>query len=196
MLNGELWQALADGQWMRAPEDATTPFGIATDFKAAQACNFPQVSSFEDLGHRLDQRLDQLRVSANVFVAINIEGYFRKICVRSMSRVEEGTSLGTAASQQKEFFHKQLLGSLVGFWSPDCPRHLNIPGNHFHLLSNERCHGGLLLDLEAASIVAGLHMQSNLKLSLPQTQDFRESDFSVDPNVALARAETGGNVKR
>ena len=191
MLNGEIWQARADGQLVRAPDDAMTPFWIATHFKEDQAFNLPHVSSFEDLGHQLDP----LRPSANVFMAIKIEGCFRRICVRSVGRVEEGTSLLTAASQQKEFVHEQLHGTLVGFWSPEYARSFNIPGYHFHFLSNDRCHGGHLLDLEAENLVAGLHLESDLKLALPQTRDFLEADLSGDPSAALASAETGRNVK-
>jgi acetolactate decarboxylase len=145
LLDGECWQARADGSLSRAPAEETVPFWIATHFQAEKQSKLPRINNLEELG----RNLDPLRPSANLFMAIKIKGCFEHIRVRSVSRVEQGSNLLEAASQQSEFEHQQLNGTLVGFWSPSYASSLNIPGYHFHLLSDDRCHGGHLLDLRA-----------------------------------------------
>lgn len=187
LLDGECWQARADGSLSRAPAEETVPFWIATHFQAEKQSKIPRINNLEDLG----RSLDPLRPSANLFVAIKIKGCFEHIRVRSVSRVEQGANLLEAASQQSEFEHQQLNGTLVGFWSPSYASSLNIPGYHFHLLSDDRCHGGHLLDLRANELTVEIDLQSNLRLALPETKAFLEADLSGDPTEALERAETG-----
>lgn len=186
LLDGECWQARADGSLSRAPDEELTPFWIATHFQTDERHTFTEVADLKDLA----ARLDRLRPSPNLFVAIRIRGRFSRIHVRSVGRVEEGTDLVSAAGHQAVFEHQDLAGTLVGFWSPTYARSLSIPGYHFHLLSDDRRHGGHLLDLAARELLVELHLKSDLRLALPQTRAFLEADLGGDPSAALALAET------
>jgi acetolactate decarboxylase len=189
LLDGECWQARADGSLSRAPDDELTPFFVVTHFHSDEQHHFEQVTSWLDLC----SRLDQLRPSDNLFMAIRVRGLLDRIEVRTVSAVETGTELEAAAAVQTVFDHRNLSGTLVGFWSPSYVSSLNIPGYHFHFLSDDRQCGGHVLEngaVEAARLTVDLHLESDLRVALPQTRDFLEADLSHDPSEALARAES------
>ena len=188
LLDGECWQARADGRLSRAPADEGIPFWIATHFQSERQVSLAEVISLEDLG----QRLDPYRPSANLFVAIRITGLFQEVLVRSVSCVEQGGTLLEAARAQATFSHRNLRGCLLGFWSPTHASSLNIPGYHLHFISDDHCHGGHLLDLKASDLTVDIDLQSNLRLALPETREFLMADLSADPRAALNEAETKG----
>lgn len=185
LLDGTCWQARGDGSVQAAPDSALAPFFVATHFVADMEVTFHGVSSFVDLC----QRLDGLRPSANVFVAIRIHGYFERIKVRTACKSAPGTDLVTATSHQAEFELQNISGTLVGFWTPNYARTINVPGYHLHLLTDDYQHGGHLLELAAESLHLGMHTESNLHLALPETAAFLAADLNDDPSMALATAE-------
>ena len=185
LLDGVCWQARGDGSVQVAPDAALAPFFVATHFAADTEATFGGVVSFADLR----ERLDGLRPSANLFVAIRLHGLFERIKVRAACKSAPGTDLVSATSHQAEFELQNISGSLVGFWSPDYARTINVPGYHLHFLSDDHRHGGHLLELGADTLQLGLHTESNLHLALPETAAFLAADLSGDPSSALATAE-------
>jgi len=185
MLDGRCWQARSDGTVIEAPDDAEAPFWAATFFAADITTTFEQVSSWEDL----TQQLGALRRSDNLFCAIRVDGIFEQIQWRVACRTEPGTDLVHATNNQAEFQRQNVKGSLVGFWTPEYARTINVPGFHLHLLSEDRCHGGHILDLKASNLKVSIHMDNHLHLALPETPDFLTADLKGDPAKALAQAE-------
>lgn len=188
LLNGECWQARADGSLSRAPDQELTPFFVVTHFRSDQQHRFADVSSWSDLCGRIDR----LRPSDNLFMAIRVQGLLGRIEVRSVSAVESGTDLVSAAAAQSVFEHRDRSGTLVGFWSPSYASSLNVPGYHFHFLSDDRSCGGHVLEngaLAARRLTVDLHLQTDLRLALPQTRAFLEADLRRDPTAALHTAE-------
>ena len=185
MLDGQCWQARSDGTVIEAPRSAEAPFWAATFFSADVTTTLDQVSSWKDL----TQKLDHLRRSDNLFCAIRVDGVFDQIQYRVACRSEPGMSLVDATSHQAEFQQKSIRGSLVGFWTPDYARTINVPGYHLHFISEDRLAGGHILDLKAAKLKVSLHLDNNVHLALPETPNFLAADLSGDPAEALAKAE-------
>ena len=82
---------------------------------------------------------------------------------------------------------------MVGFWTPSYASSLNVPGYHFHFVSDDRRHGGHVLDhgdLRAQQLKVEVQRESDLRLVLPQTKACLEADLSRDPSQALAIAES------
>ena len=158
---------------------------MATRFQADQTLQLSGITSWADL----TARLDAVRPSANVFTAIRIRGHFAGIKVRVACRSAPGTDLVSATAHQAEFSLEELDGVLVGFWTPQFARTINVPGYHLHLLSDDHAHGGHVLDLVAAELTVELHTDNHLQLALPETPAFLAADLSGDPSAALAKAE-------
>ena len=186
LLDGVCWQARADGSLIQAPPEEAIPFWVATHFQAEHQMRVSDIGSIEDLGGRIDP----VRPGANLFVAIKIQGLFEQVDMRTVSRVPEGVGLLEASNNQAMVCIEKVSGTLVGFWSPEHTTSLNIPGYHFHFLSDDHSSGGHVLDLKADSLEVELDFQSNLRLALPETKQFLEADLSHDISEQLHRAET------
>ena len=106
-----------------------------------------------------------------------------------MSRVPEGVGLLEASTNQSVVCIEKVSGTLVGFWSPTHTTSLNIPGYHFHFLSEDHSSGGHVLDVKADALKIELDFQSNLRLALPETKQFLEADLSRDISDELHQAE-------
>lgn len=95
-----------------------------------------------------------------------------------------------ATSHQSEFDTRDLVGSLVGFWSPPYSRSIGVPGYHFHFISDDRKTGGHVLDAQPGRCQISLHTESDLHLALPETRDFLAADLSGDHDRELEKVET------
>jgi acetolactate decarboxylase len=185
LLDGICWQACADGTVRQAPADALAPFWVATHFAADHRETLSAVSSWADL----TARLDGLRDSANLFVAIRLRGVFERIRYRVACKAELGVDLVSATNAQATFDLENVAGTLVGFWTPSYARTINVPGYHLHLLSDDHRHAGHVLELESNELSLELNRESHLQLVLPETPGFLNADLSGDPAAALAKAE-------
>ena len=113
-----------------------------------------------------------------------MDGIFDQIQYRVACRSEPGMSLVEATSHQAEFKKSSVRGSLVGFWTPDYARTINVPGYHLHFLSEDRLEGGHILDLKAANVTAQLHSITTCTWPY-QKRSFLTADLSGDPAEAL-----------
>jgi len=120
-----------------------------------------------------------------------VDGYFKYVHARAMCRTEEGVPLVRAAARQPEFEFHDVPGTLVGFWTPDYARTLNVPGYHLHFLSADRDRGGHLLQCRGSDLRLQIQREGDYRIALPETEDFLKADLRRDPAADLARAEGG-----
>lgn len=185
MLDGVAYQATSDGRVHAVSDEVLAPFWVATRFVADCEDRYVDVTSANDLYARIDQQ----RPSENLFVALRLRGTFSMLKVRVACKTESGVDLVTATAHQAEFTFEQITGSLVGFWTPQYARTINVPGYHLHFLSDDRMHAGHVLDLRAASLDVALSRETNVHLALPETESFLRADLAGDPSAALRVAE-------
>jgi acetolactate decarboxylase len=104
-------------------------------------------------------------------------------------RVAHGTTLLQAAAVQPEFEFHDITGTLVGFWTPEYAKTLNVPGYHLHFISSDRTHGGHLLQCRGKELRLQMQREGEYHIALPETQDFLQANLTRDPTAALAQAE-------
>ena len=103
----------------------------------------PRVGNLADL----DARLDDAPGPKNTFLAVRVDGRFAAITLRSVHRQEPPyRPLAEVVKGQSVWTHKEVSGTLVGFHSPGWVGGLNVPGYHWHFLSDDRTVGGHVLD--------------------------------------------------
>jgi acetolactate decarboxylase len=138
-LDGEM--VIVDGRFfqVRSDDNVLSPYALITTFAPEPAVTLEECP---DLAH-LTSRFDTLRHSDNVFFALRLDGKFDYVHTRAMHGTKE--TLVQAASVQPEFEFHDVAGTLVGFWSPEYVKTLNVPGYHLHFISTDRTHGGHLL---------------------------------------------------
>jgi acetolactate decarboxylase len=90
---------------------------------------------------------------------------------------------------QPEFEFDDVAGTLVGFWTPEYAKTLNVPGYHLHFLSTDHKNGGHLLQCRGSNLRLQIQRGGEYRLALPETEDFLKADLRRDPAADLARAE-------
>ena len=137
----------------------------------------------------LISRFDALRSSDNFFFALRVDGTFEHIHARAMRRTKEGVPLVQAAAVQPEFEFQNVSGTLVGFWTPEYAKSLNVPGYHLHFISGDRTRGGHVLQCRGKKLRLQIQREGDYHIVLPETEDFVKANLRRDPTAALAEAE-------
>lgn len=185
IVDGQVFQVRSDGSVRECGDDVLSPFAVITRFAPDAAVMMDQCP---DMSH-LTSRFDALRNSDNIFFALRVDGQFDYVHTRAMCRTEEGVPLLQAAAVQPEFEFHDVSGTLVGFWTPEYARTLNVPGYHLHFVSTDRKSGGHLLQCRGVRLRLQIQREGDYRIALPETEDFLKADLRRDPTADLAKAE-------
>ena len=190
MLDGRCYQITQGGVAREVGDEVTVPFATLTRFSADSTV---RLDSSQTLGD-LTQQLDRLRPSENLFVGFRIEGTFEKLELRAACKARPGEKLVAAIEHQSSFEFTEITGTLVGFYSPPYSSAIGVPGYHFHFIDDQRRCGGHVFNLStsclAGDLIAQLHVESDIHLALPETQEFLETDLNRDRSCELKSVET------
>lgn len=181
--DGEFFQVRASGEVSRPANDARVPFAVVTTFREDERIVLDPFQSAVEL---LAQ-LDRMRRTQNLFYAVRLDGHFEHLRTRAACKASSGTPL--KEMHQSVFDFAAIDGTLVGFWTPTYARSLNVPGWHLHFLSDDRTHGGHLLDCRATNIPARIQHLADVRIAIPETAAFLHSDLTRDSSDELLAAE-------
>ena len=185
IVDGHFFQVRSDGSVREVADSTLSPFAAITAFSPDPAVT---LTDCPDLAH-LTAWFDKLRHSDNVFFALRVDGKFEYIHARAMRRTKEGVPLVQAAAVQPEFEFHDISGTLVGFWTPEYAKTLNVPGYHLHFISTDRTRGGHLLQCRGKNLRLQIQREGDYHIALPETEDFLKANLRRDPTAALAQAE-------
>jgi acetolactate decarboxylase len=185
VVDGQFYQVRSDGSVRKCGDDVLSPFAAVTRFAPETQFRLPECAGLS----QLNAQFDALRHSDNVFFALRVDGHFDYVHTRAMCRTREGVPLVQAAAVQPEFEFHDVTGTLVGFWTPEYAKTLNVPGYHLHFVSADRKKGGHLLQCRGQDLRLQIQREATLAVALPETEDFLKADLRRDPTADLARAE-------
>jgi acetolactate decarboxylase len=185
IVDGHFFQVRCDGSVREVEESVLTPFAAITEF--SPECAIP-LDDCPDMSH-LTAQFDLLRHSNNVFFALRVDATFDYIHTRAMCHANEGVPLVQAAAVQPEFEFHDISGTLVGFWTPDYAKTLNVPGYHLHFISTDRTRGGHLLQCRGRDLRLQIQREGEYHVVLPETEDFLKADLGRDSTADLKQAE-------
>lgn len=164
-VDGRFYQVRADGSVHRVDPKRITPFSIVTFFRSAKASPLPGTLTYA----QLQEVLDRLREHDGRACAIRIRGTFDAVRTRSVPRQEKPyRPLAEVVKTQATFNLRDVRGTLVGFWFPESMRHVNVPGYHFHFITDDATAGGHVLDLTLRKGVAQVQELSGVYIELPR----------------------------
>jgi acetolactate decarboxylase len=184
VVDGHFWRVPGTGVVREAADSDLAPFAVVTSFRPERKIELASVASIDDL---LGQ-LDRLRTSNNLFFAVRIEGRFSHLHSRAVCK-KAGASLVDAAANQAEFDFRDIAGTIVGFWTPEYARTVNIAGWHLHFLSEDRSGGGHVLAVEGIALRAQVQHLDDFRMAIPESPEFLKADLTRDPSKALDKAE-------
>jgi acetolactate decarboxylase len=184
-LDGKVFQVRADGRAHPVEDSARTPFATVSFFKA-------------DESSRLDRPCDQpamlaavaaMLPSQNIFHALRIEGRFDYVRTRAVAKQDKSVGLAAAAREEPIFEFHDLEGTIVGFFTPDYLRGVNVPGYHLHFITADRSAGGHMLDCRTKDVTIKIHHTPEFELGTPGTEEFLKADLSHDHTAAIKKIE-------
>jgi acetolactate decarboxylase len=187
VLDGRAYRVRGTGEVSEADPSATAPFAVVTRFSPTVDAESRAISTLSDLS----SFCDSYRSSRNIFYAIRLDGIFTHVRTRAVSPPEIGRRLIDAAKAQHEFSFTDVPGALVGIWSPGFSSAFSIPGYHFHFLTDDRRHGGHLLECSSQPLRLRMEALTDFHLALPETEAFLKADLSKNTANELAYAEEG-----
>ena len=162
-LHGTFYQVTSDGHVHVADDAMKSPFSAVTFFRSGTARPLTAAATYHDL----QTALDGMRQSDGRVFAFCVEGRFAHVRVRSVPRQKPPyRRLAEVTKEQTVFDLKDVSGTLVGFWFPESLRHVNVPGYHFHFLTNDRTAGGHVLDLKMIDGTVRMQELKVVKLAL------------------------------
>lgn len=184
-LDGKVFQVRADGHAHPVEDSARTPFATVSFFKADETARLDRVCSQDEMLAQVGAMLP----SQNIFHAVRIEGRFDYVKTRAVARQDKSVGLAEAARDEPIFEFHEVQGAIVGFFTPDYLRGVNVPGYHLHFITADRTAGGHMLDCRTSDVTIKIHHTPEFELGTPGTEEFLKADLSRDHTAAIKKIE-------
>ena len=185
ILDGNVYQIRSDGDVYSVKDDEQSPFACVTFFSP---------DTFDDIEENQTPKgfhdlLNTLIPSENMLYAIRIDGSFSHLRTRAVPRSENYKPLVEATANQPVFDFYDVQGCLAGFYTPRFMESLNAPGYHMHFLTEDRRHGGHLIECGLKKARISIQHVPKLDVGLPITLDFLTANLTRDIGKDLDKAE-------
>ncbi len=188
VLDGNVWQAKADGTISSASDDQTTPFAAVTYFTT----DFQQTTPGYAINYSEFSTLMAAQLpSQNMIYAVRIHGTIPSVTVRAIPAQEMPyPNLTVASAGQHVFTYTNVTGTIVGFYMPVFLKDVNTVGYHLHFLSDDHTRGGHILEMTVpADSSVGYHITPDFTMALPTTGAFAGTNLTTDMSGAVAAVE-------
>ena len=184
---GKLYQIKADGHVHRPAMSTKTPFASVCQFNPEIQFQI-QTANFKAVNAIIDEKIP----NQNLFVAIEITGTFKYVKTRSVpAQKKPYPPLSEVAKTQPIFKRQNVVGTIVGFRCPAFVKGINVPGYHFHFLSDDKNFGGHILEFQLDSGLCKADICNKYTLVLPQSDILKDLDLSQDKSEELEKVEMG-----
>ncbi|MSX01748.1 MAG: acetolactate decarboxylase [Actinobacteria bacterium] len=188
IVDGEAWQAPAEGPVRRVSADEKTPFAVATRFITDEIVEIDSPLNHGELLDLLEQHAPQ----QSGCDAIRIDGLFPAVHVRSVYRQEEPyPPFADAAAHQVEWHYEALRGTVVGFRFPHAASSVEMAGHHLHFISDDRTKAGHLLECSVGPATLRIEAVGEMRLELPPGVELPHPS-EIPSDSQLREVEGGG----
>ena len=173
VLDGAIYQALADGTVRNADLAGTTPFAAVTFFKEDGRIDGISAVTLDDLDQQLDVELPR----RNSPYAIRITGEFAELTLRSVpAQSPPFQPLVDVVKHQVTWQRRNQRGTLIGLRCPHWMGTLNVSGYHWHFLSDDHQIGGHVLGCEFQHALFQFDECQSVIIDIPKSATFDEFD--------------------
>ncbi|MDD4032728.1 MAG: acetolactate decarboxylase [Bacteroidales bacterium] len=185
-LDGSFYQIRADGNVYPVPNSMTTPFASVTFFESDQIITLSDSILYPDLCLYIDSLVPTL----NLPYAVRIDGTFRTLKARSVPQQSKPyIPLVEVVEKQPLFSFENEKGSLIGFRLPEFLKDVNVPGYHFHFITEDKTRGGHLLDCVLLEGKILIDHTPDLEISLLEQDAFYQLPLDEDKSEELEKVE-------
>jgi acetolactate decarboxylase len=186
-LDGDFYQVKADGKAYPVKDSMETPFAAVTFFDVDLRQLVPEGTDYA----QLEEFLDGILPTGNVFYAIRMGGTFSYMKTRSVPRQEKPyPPLAEVTKNQPTFEFNNIEGTMVGFRCPAYVSGVNVPGYHLHFLTKDKDAGGHVLEFKVKEAEVSVDYTSGFLMLLPgEESDFHKLDLTPDRQGELEEVE-------
>jgi acetolactate decarboxylase len=185
-LDGKFYQVKYDGEVLEIDENMKTPFAIVKFFQADTEFTINERMDYAQLIKYLDAKLP----TKNIFYAFKITGTFASVKTRSVERQQTPyPRLIDAVKNQAIFEFKNIKGTIIGFRFPEYSAGINMPGYHFHFISDDKKSGGHLLDCDVQDAKIVLDFSHQLYMIIPEQGAFYKVNLEQDKRKEIEKIE-------
>ena len=185
-LEGKFYQIKADGMAYLVGDSMKTPFACVTFFEPDKSVLLDKNVDY----NQLEQYLDNLLPTKNIFYAIKIEGVLRYIKTRSVPRQSKPyRPLAEVVKNQTTFEFHNVEGTIVGFRCPAYVEGINVPGYHLHFITKDKKAGGHLLQCQMQNVKIEVDCTSEFYMVLPKSSEFYKLDLTKEKQAELEKVE-------
>lgn len=184
---GKVYQIKSDGKVYLPNNSAKTPFATVCSFKSDMEFSLKSADY-----KTIQAGIDEKAPNQNLFTAVEIVGKFKRMKVRSVpAQNKPYPPLAQAAEKQTVFEMNDISGVIIGFRTPQFAKGVNVPGCHFHFLSDDKTQGGHILDFEISDGLCRVDLCNKFLLLLPKDDSLKDIDLSQDKSAELHKVEQG-----
>lgn len=184
--DNHFYQIKSDGKAYAVAPSQETPFAVVTNFSKD---NVVFVHQSFDL-KKLYALLDTISPNKNLYVGYKIRVKCQTIKTRSVSKqVKPYPLMIDAVKKQSVFELGTISGTLVGFRFPEYMKGLNVPGYHFHFLSDDKKSGGHVLDLLGSNFEIEIDYMADFEMHIPDNEAFKKLNLAKTKAEDLEKVE-------
>lgn len=166
IVNGVAYKGTADGTVVKMADTDKLAFSTVTKFDhSVKEQTITNVEDIKTLKAKLQPIVDQ---NKNIFYMFLAHAKFSKMHVRSCYKCAKPyPTHAETACEQREYHYENEEG-------------INLPGWHFHFLSDDKTHGGHILGLSADEFTFKMNAIPEFDLILPTDHDFGKLNPTKD----------------
>ena len=165
-LDNVFYQITSDGLVHIVSDTQFAPFASINFFKSDYDFKFSNISDYDKLRKTLSQ---EIKFQEFIY-AIKIKAKLSYIKLRSPQKQQRPyPDLKKVIAQQKIFEHKNISGTLVGYYNPDVLGDITVSGYHFHFISDNKKVGGHVLELNILEAQTDFDIIDEMQIKLYKT---------------------------
>lgn len=195
-LNGEL--TVVDGRaWHTEAGKGTKEAADSLLLSHAFVLHFTPDFDFEMEGE-MDETTMEQHISAqlsnkNGMYAFRITAVFDDMKTRAFPPLPADCHTPTAELMGREykFDFPNTKGTIVGTWIPAWLDGVNIPGYHFHFISDDHTQGGHVLSFTGRQMKVEVYKIEEFCVQVQDSEEFRNFDFNKVSSEDIQRVEAG-----
>ncbi len=187
-IEGKFYQIKVDGIAYPVNDSQKTPFAVVSFFDVDDNFIAEGKLDYKEFTELIDSRIP----TKNIFYIIKVHGNFDYIKTRSVpSQTKPFPPLSKAVEGQKIFELNNVNGTLIGFRTPEYIGDFNVPGYHFHFLTDDEKAGGHVLDILIRNQKVEIDYTYDLLLDSPENLDLLKYGSGKDRTEELETVEKG-----
>lgn len=173
---GVVYHVASDGNISVADNNVGVPFATVHFFAADTRAAFGAVQGYD----ALKARLDGFGECKNYPCAFKLTGRFSHVKTRSAPKATKPYPplAEHVAATQNFFYADDVNGTLLGYKLPAYFEKFNVPGYHFHFISDDKRFGGHVLEVNLSEVQVAVQRLYDIDVALLRTDAFAEAELN------------------